>query len=148
MKGIIAVIITAVVSLSSITSLNFGIAEAATAEVCQKGALIGYGGAIFGLTNVCTDGYTIHVDLVTDFKPKSGWVFGAWLLDDSGNGSGYALYMGKILNDNTLQFDEVMTNARTYTDIVITQQPQGSLSPLPSWSNSVASYWLASPFGL
>ena len=74
-------------------------------------------------------------------------MFNAWLVDDSGEGSGYALGMGKILESGVLQFKEVMTNARTYTDIVVTQQPADSLSPLPSWSNSVASTWLSPPFG-
>jgi hypothetical protein len=55
--------------------------------------------------------------------------------------------MGKVLNTGTLSFDEIQTNARTWTDIVVTQQPADSLSPLPSWSNSVAQTWLAPPFG-
>ena len=74
-------------------------------------------------------------------------MFNAWLVDDGAGGSDYALAMGKILESGNLQFKEVMTNARTYTDIIITQQPADSLSPLPSWSNSVATTWLSPPFG-
>ena len=74
-------------------------------------------------------------------------MFNAWLEDDSGGGSDYPLVMGKILETGDLQFTEVQTNARTWTDIVVTQQPADSLSPLPSWSNSVASTWLSPPFG-
>jgi hypothetical protein len=114
---------------------------------CQTNALIGYGGTIFGVANVCTNGYTINVDLATNYLPKEGWVFNASLVDDSYEGSGYPLVMGKILNTGTLSFDEIQTNARTWTDIVVTQQPADSLSPLPSWSNSVAQTWLAPPFG-
>lgn len=114
---------------------------------CQTGALIGYGGTIFGVANVCTNGYTINVDLATNYLPKEGWVFNAWLVDDSNEGSGYPLVMGKILDTGTLSFDEIQTNARTWTDIVVTLQPADSLSPLPSWSNSVAQTWLAPPFG-
>jgi hypothetical protein len=62
-------------------------------------------------------------------------VFEAWLVDDASKGSGYALSMGKILESGTLGFHEVMTNAKTYIDIVITQEP---VNPLASWSNSVA----------
>jgi hypothetical protein len=51
------------------------------------------------------------------------------------------------LNQGTLSFDEIQTNARTWTDIVVTQQPANSLSPLPSWSNSVAQTWLVPPMG-
>ena len=49
---------------------------------CQTGALIGYGGTIFGLANVCTNGYTINVGLATYYLPPSGKVFEAWLVDD------------------------------------------------------------------
>jgi len=114
---------------------------------CQTGALIGYGGTIFGLADVCTNGNLINVGLTTNYLPQSGKVFEAWLVDDLSKGSGYALSMGKFLNSGTLIFNEVMNNATTYTDIVITQEPAGDLSPLPSWSNSVAQTWLIPPFG-
>jgi hypothetical protein len=145
-KGNIAVLLITVVSLA-MASLSFENAQAQNPTRCQTNALVGYGGVIFGVANVCTDGYTINVDLATNYLPKQDWVFNAWLVDDSGVGSDYSLVMGKILESGTLQFNEVMTNARTYTDIVVTQQPADSLSPLPSWSNSVAATWLAPPFG-
>src|SRR6516225_4286248 len=105
---------------------------------CQTNALIGYGGSIFGLANVCTNGNKIDVDITTNYIPQSGKVFEAWLIDDTYKGSGYMLSMGKLLNSGVLHFNEVMNNATTYTDIVITQEPAGDLSPLASWSNSVA----------
>ena len=117
------------------------------ATKCQTGALIGYGGTVFGVANVCTNGYTVNVDLATNYQPKEGWVFNAWLVDDGYGGSGYPLVLGKVLDQGTLSFDEIQTNARTWTDIVVTQQPVNSLSPLPSWSNSVAQTWLAPPIG-
>jgi len=113
---------------------------------CQTGALIGYGGTIFGLSDVCTNGNLIDVDVTTNHIPQSGKVFEAWLVDDFAKGSDYALSMGKILNSGGLRFQEVMNNATTYTDIVVTQQPVGDLSPLPSWSNAVAQTWLIPPF--
>jgi hypothetical protein len=115
---------------------------------CQTNALIGYGGSIFGLADVCTDGNKINVDITTNYIPESGKVFEAWLIDDTNKGSGYMLSMGKVLNSGILHFNEVMNNAKTYTDIVITQEPAGDLSPLASWSNSVAQTWLLPPFGL
>jgi hypothetical protein len=114
---------------------------------CQTGALIGYGGTVFGLANICTDGYTINVDLATNFQPPSGKVYEAWLVDDYYKGSGYALSMGKILGSGTMEFHEIMNNAKTYTDIVITEEPNNDPSPLASRSNSVAQTWLTSPFG-
>ena len=115
---------------------------------CQTNALIGYGGSIFGLANVCTDGNKINVDISTNYVPHSGKVFEAWLIDDGNKGSGYFLSMGKLLNSGILHFNQVMNNATTYTDIVITQEPAGDLSPLASWSNSVAQTWLLPPFGM
>jgi hypothetical protein len=146
-KGIIAITIIAALGLALAPSALSNVHAQAEITKCQTGALLGYGGTIFGVANVCTDGYTINVDLATNYMPQSGKVFEAWLVDDSYEGSGYALSMGKILNSGTLSFNEIMTNAKTYTDIVITQEPQDDLSPLASWSNSVAQTWLTPPFG-
>jgi hypothetical protein len=146
-KGIIALTLIAALGLALTPSAFANVQAQAEATKCQTGALLGYGGTVFGVANVCTNGYTINVDLATNYLPKEGWVFNAWLVDDSYEGSGYPLVMGKVLNAGTLSFDEIQTNARTWTDIVVTQQPADSLSPLPSWSNSVAQTWLAPPFG-
>ena len=94
-----------------------------------------------------TNGNLIDVDITTNYIPQPGKVFEAWLVDDFSKGSDYALSMGKILNSGGLRFQEVMNNATTYTDIVVTQEPTGDLSPLPSWSNAVAQTLLLPPFG-
>jgi hypothetical protein len=146
-KGIIAITIIAALGLALAPTALANVHAQAGSTKCQTEALIGYGGTIFGVANVCTDGYTINVDLASNYMPKEGWVFNAWLVDDSYEGSGYPLVMGKMLNTGTLSFDEIQTNARTWTDIVVTQQPADSLSPLPSWSNTVAQTWLTPPFG-
>ncbi|MGB7634330.1 MAG: hypothetical protein WBL68_11445 [Nitrososphaeraceae archaeon] len=146
-KGIIAITLIAALGLAIAPSALANVHAQAEATKCQTGALIGYGGTVFGVANLCTNGYTINVDLATNYQPKEGWVFNAWLVDDSYEGSGYPLVMGKVLNAGTLSFDEIQTNARTWTDIVVTQQPADSLSPLPSWSNSVAQTWLVPPMG-
>ena len=146
-KGIIAITLIAALGLAIAPSALANVHAQAEATKCQTGALIGYGGTVFGVANLCTNGYTINVDLATNYQPKEGWVFNAWLVDDSYEGSGYPLVMGKLLNAGTLSFDEIQTNARTWTDIVVTQQPADSLSPLPSWSNSVAQTWLVPPMG-
>jgi hypothetical protein len=146
-KGIIAITLIAALGLALAPSTMANVQATTIKTTCQTGALIGYGGTVFGLANVCTNGYTINVDLSTNYKPKEGWVFNAWLVDDSYGGSGYPLVLGKVLEQGTLSFDEIQTNARTWTDIVVTQQPANSLSPLPSWSNSVAQTWLSPPFG-
>ena len=145
--GIIVIVIFVGLSLVGTTSL-FVNASAQTPSIeCQSGTLITYVGTIFGLANVCTEGYTIKVDIAANYMPESGKVFEAWLVDDASKGSGYALSMGKILENGTLGFREVMTNAKTYTDILITQEHANDLSPLASWSNSVAQTSLIPPFG-
>ena len=114
---------------------------------CRTRALIGDGGTVFGLANRCTNGHTINVDIATNYLPEVGKGFGAWLVGDYYEGSGYALRMDKILESGTLGFHELMISARTYTDVVITQKPANNLSPLASWSNAVAQTWLIPPFG-
>jgi hypothetical protein len=146
-KGIIAITLIAALGLALAPLALTNVEAQAEATKCQTGALIGYGGTVFGVANVCTNGYTVNVDLATNYQPKEGWVFNAWLVDDSYEGSGYPLLMGKVLEQGTLSFNQIQTNARTWTDIVVTQQPANSLSPLPSWSNSVAQTWLTPPFG-
>lgn len=42
--------------------------------------------------------------------------------------------MGKILESGTLGFHEIMTEAKTYTGIVITLEPDSN--PLPAWSDA------------
>ena len=93
------------------------------------------------------NGHTINVDIATNYLPEVGKGFGAWLIDDYYEGSGYALRMDKILESGTLGFHELMVSAKTYTDVVITQKPANNLSPLASWSNAVAQTWLIPPFG-
>ena len=95
-KGKTAILLMIVVGLT-IASFSFENVQAQNPTKCHTNALIGVGGVIFGVANVCTDGYTINVDLTTNYLPKENWVFNAWLVDDSGGGSGYALGMGKIL---------------------------------------------------
>jgi hypothetical protein len=144
--GIVAIVVTATLSIALMTP-SFDNVRAQEPTTCQTNALIGYGGIIFGIANICTNGYTINVDLATNYQPPDGKVFEAWLVDDNSVGSGYALSMGKILESGTLSFNEIMVNAKTYTDILVTAEPEDDLSPLTAWSDSVASTWLAPPFG-
>ena len=95
-KGNTAILLMIVVGLT-IASFSFENVQAQNPTKCHTNALIGVGGVIFGVANVCTDGYTINVDLTTNFLPKEDWVFNAWLVDDGAGGSDYALAMGKIL---------------------------------------------------
>lgn len=117
------------------------------ATINQTGALVGYGGQIFGLVDVSTDGHQTEITMSTNFLPPSGKVFEAWIVDGNYAASGYPLSLGQFAPGGKLKFDENMVNAYTYTDIVITLEPENDKDPKPAWSQSVAAYWLAPPFG-
>jgi len=86
--GVIAVFVLTTVALLLMSSVLVKV-YAQTPQIeqskpikCQTGALIGYGGTIFGLADVCTNGNLIDVDLTTNYIPQPGKVFEAWLVDD------------------------------------------------------------------
>lgn len=145
--GIIAVLITSVMGLSLI-SLSFENAQATnTKEQTQTGVLVGYGGRLFGLVHISTNGHTTEVNIASDFLPPPGKIFEAWLVDGGGGASGYPLSLGQLFKSGTLKFNEHMVNAYTYTDLIVTLEPANDLDPGGAWSQTVAAYLLASPFG-
>jgi hypothetical protein len=146
--GIIAVLLTSVIGLALI-SLPFENAQAtSTTEQTQSGVLVGYGGQLFGLVDISTNGRTTEVSIASDFLPPPGKVFEAWLVDGGGGASGYALSLGQLFTSSgTLKFDEHMVNAYTYTDLIITLEPVNDLDPSGAWSQTVGAYLLANPFG-
>jgi hypothetical protein len=144
--GIIAVLITSVMSLALI-SLPFENAQATnTKEQTQTGVLVGYGGRLFGLVHISSNGHTTEVNIASDFLPPAGKVFEAWLVDGGGGASGYPLSLGQIFKSGTLKFNEHLVNAYTYTDLIVTLEPANDLDPGGAWSQTVAAYLLAPPF--
>lgn len=145
--SIIAVLITSVIGVALIL-LPFENAQATSTTVqTQSGVLVGYGGQLFGLVDISTNGRTTEVNIATDFLPPPGKVFEAWLVDGGGGASGYPLSLGQLFTSGTLKFDEHMVNAYTYTDLIITVEPVNDLDPGGAWSQTVGAYLLASPFG-
>lgn len=145
--SIIAVLITSVIGVALIL-LPFENAQAtSTTEQTQSGVLVGYGGQLFGLVDISTNGRTTEVNIATDFLPPPGKVFEAWLVDGGGGASGYPLSLGQLFPSGTLKFNEHLVNAYTYTDLIITVEPVNDLDPGGAWSQNVGAYLLASPFG-
>lgn len=145
--SIIAVLITSVIGVALIL-LPFENAQATSTTVqTQSGVLVGYGGQLFGLVDISTNGRTTEVNIATDFLPPPGKVFEAWLVDGGGGASGYPLSLGQLFPSGTLKFDEHLVNAYTYTDLIITVEPVNDLDPGGAWSQTVGAYLLASPFG-
>jgi hypothetical protein len=145
--SIIAALITSVMSLALI-SLPFENAQATnTKEQTQTGVLVGYGGRLFGLVHISTNGHTTEVNIASDFLPPPGKIFEAWLVDGGGGASGFPLSLGQLFKSGTLKFNEHMVNAYTYTDLIVTLEPTNDLDPGGAWSQTVAAYLLAEPFG-
>ena len=133
--------------LAGIFLLNNHSMQANAAMVSQSGALLGYGGQIFGLVDVSTDTHKTKVNIASDFLPPSGKVFEVWMVDGNYAASGYPLSLGQISSDGTLTYNENLVYAPTYSDLVVTLEPQDDKDPKPAWSQSVAAYWMAPPFG-
>jgi hypothetical protein len=117
------------------------------ALISQTGVLVGYGGKIFGLVNVDSNGHVIDIAASTNYVPQADHVFEAWLVDGNYRASGYALSLGQFIKDGTLTFNENMVNSNTYTDIIVTTEPRNDKDPKPAYSNTVAAYYLTPPFG-
>jgi hypothetical protein len=117
------------------------------AMISQTGVLVGYGGSIFGLVNVDSNGHVIDIAASTNYVPQADHVFEAWLVDGNYAASGYALSLGQFIKDGTLTFNENMVNSNTYTDIIVTTEPRNDKDPKPAYSTTVAAYYLTPPFG-
>ena len=113
----------------------------------QSGALIGYGGQIFGLADISTNDHWTKINIASDFIPPAGKVFEVWMVDGNYAASGYPLSLGQISQTGTLKFYENLVYAPTYTDLIVTLEPQNDKDPKPAWSQSVAGYWMVPPFG-
>ena len=80
MKHVIGAIILSVTAAVVLT-LGGGMMVAHAVTYPQTGALVGYGGQIFGLADVSTDGHKTDINIATDYLPPSGKVYEAWLVD-------------------------------------------------------------------
>jgi hypothetical protein len=130
-----------------ITGSTQQVATAQEGMKSQNGVLVGYGGQIFGLINVESNGHSTKVSAATDFVPNPDMVFEAWLVDGNYAASGYPMSLGQFIRDGTLSYNENLVNAYTFTDITVTMEPKDDKDPKPAWSNAVGAYYMASPFG-
>ena len=147
MKKATSVIVLSIIGAVILISTGGGMKIANAVDYTQTGALVGYGGQIFGLVDVTTDGHKSQINVATDFIAPSGKTYEAWLVDGNYYASGYPLSLGQIDSSGNLKFSENMVNSFTYTDILVTVEPIDDKDPKPAWSYSVAAYWLAPPFG-
>ena len=148
---LLGVIIAFVLGLGSIVVIQGAASlQTATAQqgmATQNGVILGYGGQVFGVVNVASNGHSLKISAVTDLVPNQDHVFEAWLVDGNYAASGYPLSLGQFIKDGSLSYSENLVNAYTYTDIAVTMEPRDDLDPKPSWSNQVGIYLLSPPFG-
>ena len=150
MKLAIVAVITVSVIAAGMFLLNNQAMQAnaqGNATASQSGALLGYGGQIFGLADVSTNDHLTKINIASDFLPPAGKVFEVWMVDGNYAASGYPLSLGQISPTGTLKYNENLVYAPTYTDLVVTVEPQNDKDPKPAWSQSVAGYWMIPPFG-
>ena len=147
MKHWVTAIILSVTATAMLLSTGGGMNTASAVSIAQTGALIGYGGQIFGLVDVVSDGHQTDVKVATNYVPPSGKTYEVWMVDGNYYASGYPLSLGQIDSSGKLKFTENMVNAFTYTDIIVTVEPSDDKDPKPAWSQSVGAYWLTPPFG-
>ena len=121
--------------------------NATSPMVKPTGALVGYGGQIFGLADVSTNDHRTLINVASNFLPPPGKVFEVWMVDGNYAASGYPLSLGQISPTGTLTYNENLVYSPTYTDLVVTLEPQNDKDPKPAWSQSIAAYWMAPPFG-
>jgi anti-sigma-K factor RskA len=147
MKHWVTAIILSVTAAAMLVSNGGGMMTANAVSLSQTGALIGYGGQIFGLVDVSSDGHQTDVKVATNYLPPSGKTYEVWMVDGNYYASGYPLSLGQIDSSGKLKFTENMMNAYTYTDIMVTVEPTDDKDPKPAWSQAVGAYLLAPPFG-
>ena len=74
------------------------------ATVSQSGALLGYGGQIFGLVDLSTNDHWTKINIASDFLPPAAKVFEVWMVDGNYAASGYPLSIGHISTTGTLKY--------------------------------------------
>jgi anti-sigma-K factor RskA len=147
MKHWVTAIILSVTAAAMLVSTGGGMMTANAVSLSQTGVLIGYGGQIFGLVDVSSDGHQTDIKVASNYLPPSGKTYEVWMVDGNYYASGYPLSLGQIDSSGSLKFTENMMNAYTYTDILVTVEPTDDKDPKPAWSQTVAAYYLAPPFG-
>jgi hypothetical protein len=85
--------------------------------------------------------------ITSGFIAPSGKVFEVWMVDGNYRASGDPLSLDQISPTGTLRYIESLDYSPTYTDLVVTLEPENDKDPKPNCSQAVAAYWLAPPNG-
>ena len=113
----------------------------------QSNILVGPNAEVFGFADIESDGHSLNIKGLANYRPPQGQVFEVWLLDAGYGTSGYPLSIGQIKKDLTFSYDAYLTNPYTYTDMFVTVEPENDPDPKPATSITVSASPLNVPFG-
>lgn len=95
--------------------------------------------------SINTSNNVIKISANLSNSQSTGKVYELWLVDEGGSGgSGYNLSLGKF-DDNSLVFEQNMVNPYTYSQFVVTEEPEND--PDPNAAVSFGGVDLHTPFG-
>ena len=113
----------------------------------QTNILVGPNAEVFGFADILSDGHSLNIKGLANYRPPAGQVFEVWLLDAGYATSGYPLSIGQIKEDLTFSYDANLVNPYTYTDMFVTVEPENDPDPKPATSITVSVSPLSVPFG-
>ena len=113
----------------------------------QTNILVGPNAEVFGFADIQSNGHSLNIEGLANYRPPQGQVFEVWLLDAGYGTSGYPLSIGQIKDDLTFSYDAYLVNPYTYTDMFVTVEPENDPDPKPATSITVSVSPLSVPFG-
>jgi hypothetical protein len=136
--------IAIITSLALTSTILFPIVSAQETQIdlTAPEASTPYGGEKRGTLLISTQDNNLNLQAEIDVAAPQDRVYEGWLEDASG--SGYKLSLGEFDN-NELNFTQKMVNPYTYSQFVITEEPNDDVDPLGS--DVAAGAKLESPFG-
>lgn len=102
-----------------------------------------FGGEKIGTLSINPSNNTTTINAIINQQPGEGNVYEGWLVDEGG--SGYELSLGRVGENGTLNFQQDMVNPYTYSQFIITEEPENDADPGSADAKGGAE--LQSPFG-
>ena len=148
MKTPLVILIGTVILSISIISATFSAKSIASAQETElditSSTLTGpFGGDKIGTLSISPSNDTTTISAILTQTPGEGNVYEAWLIDEGG--SGYQLSLGRITENGTLNFKQDMVNPYTYSQFIITEEPENDADP--KMASSKGGVELQTPFG-
>ncbi len=102
-----------------------------------------FGGEQIGTLFIGPNNDTTTINAIINQQPGEGKVYEAWLVDEGG--SDYELSLGRVGENGTLNIQQSMVNPYTYSQFIITEEPENDADPGSADAKGGAE--LQSPFG-